>query len=78
MIDAGLRCAKCNAEMVQGFIPDITHGAILVGQWYSGPPEKSFWTNTKHPRAEGVPIGAFRCQKCGFLEFYADAKFAAQ
>jgi hypothetical protein len=64
--------------MVQGFVLDHSYGAILVGTWYPGQPQKSFWTRTRKPFDKGVPIGAFRCLKCGFLEFYADAKFQAQ
>ena len=78
MTDDKLQCSKCNGEMVQGFVPDYTRGGILVADWHAGQPKKSFWTSTKNPSAEGVPLGAFRCQKCGFLEFYADPKFAAQ
>ena len=73
-----MQCPKCQGRMVQGFVPDQTHGGTLVAKWYEGQPEKSFWTSTKRPETEGVPIGAFRCQKCGFLEFYAHLKFAAQ
>jgi Domain of unknown function (DUF6487) len=72
-----LMCPKCKGEMVQGFVPDYSH-AIIVGSWHQGKPKKSFWTGTKAPRADGVPIGAFRCEKCGFLEFYSDLKFAAE
>ena len=65
--------------MIQGFVPDYySHGALRIGSWHPGQPKKSFWSKTKEPIAEGLPIGAFRCEKCGFLEFYADAKFEAQ
>jgi len=64
--------------MAQGFVPDFSQAAVLVGVWHPGQPQKSFWTKTKVPRSEGLPIGAFRCQRCGFLEFYADARFAAE
>jgi hypothetical protein len=73
-----LKCPKCEGGMVQGFLPDNTYGGILVERWHAGQPKKSFWTGTKTPSTEGIPIGAFRCQKCGFLEFYSDPKFAAQ
>jgi hypothetical protein len=78
MTDDKLQCPKCKGEMVQGFVPDYTYGGILVEGWHAGQPKKSIWTRTKAPAAAGVPLGAFRCQKCGFLEFYADPKFAAQ
>jgi hypothetical protein len=63
---------------VLGFVPDRSYGAVLVQGWHPGQAEKSFWTRTKEPPTEGVPIGVFRCRKCGYLEFYADPKFAAQ
>ena len=71
-------CPKCGGEMIQGFVPDFSHGAIFVGAWHAGQPKKSFWTKTKNPSPGGLPIGAFRCQKCGFLEFYSDESFAAE
>jgi hypothetical protein len=71
-------CPKCKGEMVQGFVPDYSHASIFVGSWQEGQPKKSFWTVDKAPLAKGIPIGAFRCTQCGFLEFYADPDFAAQ
>ena len=79
MTNEKMQCPKCQSEMVQGFVPDyFKDRSSFVVAWFAGSPKKSFWKTTKAPRAEGVPIGAFRCQKCGFLEFYSDAKFAAQ
>lgn len=73
-----MKCPKCSGAMVQGFIPDYSDGPIYVEGWIEGQPAKSFWTKTKAAKGEGIPIGAFRCEKCGFLEFYADSKFAAR
>jgi hypothetical protein len=73
-----MRCPKCDGEMVQGFILDVTHGGRLVSQWAEGPPEKSFWTGVKLPAEKLIPVGTFRCDSCGFLESYAKNKFAAQ
>ena len=78
MTNDKLPCTKCKGEMVQGFVPDYSQSVALIGGWHAGQPKKSFWTRTKAPLAEGIPIGAFRCQKCGLLEFYSDGKFAAQ
>ena len=64
--------------MAQGFVADYSMAAALVTSWHAGHPEKRLVGHTKEPRAEGVPIGAYRCQTCGFLEFYADPKFAAK
>jgi hypothetical protein len=73
-----MKCPKCAGKMVQGFVPDYSDASIFVSSWHEGKPRKSFWTVAKAPRIDGVSIGAFRCEKCGYLEFYADAKFAAQ
>ena len=78
MTNDKLQCPKCKGDMVQGFVPDYSYGAVLVAGWQAGQPKKSFWTSTQSPRFEGVPIGAFACAKCGFLEFYAGQRFAAQ
>jgi len=77
MINSKLLWPKCDGEMVQGFVPDYSPAAIFVSGWHEGKPKKSFWTVAKAPLDEGVPIGAFRCGKCGFLEFYTDSVFAA-
>jgi hypothetical protein len=71
------RCPKCDGPMEQGFLPDSSYGDWLVSCWYKGPPKKSFWTRTKGHISEGIPIGAFRCSICGFLELYALDDFAA-
>ena len=64
--------------MIQGFVPDYSRGAALVAGWHAGQPKKSFWTGTKAPLQEGIPIGAFACTECGFLEFYAGPRFAGE
>lgn len=71
-------CPKCEGPMVQGFIPDFFHhSASGVGGWHEGPPQASFWKGTKASLSGGIPVGAFRCQNCGFLELYAAKEFAA-
>ena len=73
-----MQCPKCHGEMEQGFVADYSMAAALVASWHPGHPEKKLVGHTKAPRAEGVPIGAYRCHSCEFLEFYAAPKFAAK
>lgn len=70
-------CPKCEGEMLQGHTLDATYGGVLVGRWVEGAPKKSFWGGLamRNPYAF-LPIAAFRCEGCGFLEFYAGAEFA--
>ena len=73
------RCPKCSGEMAQGFIVDHhAGGKRLVSSWVEGAPEKSFWHSTSVPADKCVPVGAFRCSACGFLESYARPEFAAE
>jgi hypothetical protein len=74
-----IQCPKCNGDMVQGFTFDREQSGIRrVSSWVEGAPEKSFWTGTQVPAEKCVPVGAFRCSVCGFLEFYARPEFAAR
>ncbi len=78
MSDNVQRCPKCNGAMEQGFILDMTHGGRLVSQWAAGTPRKSWWSGTKLPEEDLIPVAAFRCASCGYLECYAREEFAAQ
>jgi hypothetical protein len=45
--------------------------------WQLGPAKKSFWGGLKiSSRAALLPMAAFRCQTCGYVEFYAREEFA--
>jgi hypothetical protein len=77
MSDAKSECPKCAGVMEQGFIPDHAYGVDLVAKWHRGSPKKAYWTGVNVPAVGGLPIAAFRCSKCGFLEFFAGREFAA-
>ncbi len=64
--------------MEQGFVLDNAHAARVVSQWAPGAPLKSFWTGTKVPDKETLPIGTYRCSSCGYLESYARSEFGAK
>ena len=77
-MSAPQRCPKCGSGMKQGFVLDNIPGGRIVSQWAEGAPLKSFWTGTKLPDEDFIPIGAYRCSSCGFLELYARPEFAAK
>jgi transcriptional regulator with XRE-family HTH domain len=56
---------------LEGFIPEATVSPVALLR------ERRRRTGTKAPRSNGIPLGAFRCNGCGFLEFYASEEFAA-
>jgi hypothetical protein len=61
-----IACPKCRQVMQEGY---LIHDARLA-HWHEGPPKHwlgilmSGWTRR-------VPIVAYRCPACGYLEFYA-------
>ena len=65
------KCLRCGTLMTEGFMMDATQGAALVARWVAGPPERSFWTNTKVRGKEQRKVVTYRCPKCGYLESYA-------
>jgi hypothetical protein len=73
-------CPKCKGRMVQGFVPNYGQGGfVYVSSWVEGQPRKSIGgRSTKVPSEGGIPVGAFRCEACGFLEFYSDREFSSQ
>ena len=67
----GKKCPDCRAEMVEGFILDVTHGGTLVPRWLAGQPELSVWTGVKSKGKECRSVASYRCPKCGLLRSYA-------
>jgi hypothetical protein len=65
------RCPKCQGSMQEGFIPDHSHGAVLLTSWVEGEPVKNFFGSVKQRGRTTKPITASRCSVCGFLELYA-------
>ena len=65
-------CPKCNAPMDRGHVPDATYGQVLQSSWAPGEPEtRRFLGGIKYHAAELIPLNAYRCGSCGFVEFYA-------
>jgi len=77
MMETPPKCPKCAGDMIRGVILDYTYGAIVVPHWHEGPPKKSFWFGASKPNSEGIPVAAFRCSSCGFVEFYSHQQFKA-
>ncbi len=67
-------CARCGGALSEGFLLDHGHGnAPMPAEWVEDPPVKSFWTGLKLKDKEHIPVRAFRCERCGLLEFRASS-----
>ena len=71
MAENSATCAKCGGRMQEGFVADYGHGTIIPSRWVKGRPRRSFLTGTKTRDQPNFQMAALRCERCGFVEFYA-------
>ena len=71
MNEAHLRCPKSEGVLREGFVADHAHGAIIPSRWVKGRPQRSFWWGTKLRDRMIFQMMAYRCEGCGYVEFYA-------
>lgn len=72
MDDVDLRCPKCGKPMDRGHVPDAAHGAVLQSSWAPGEAQpRRFFRGIKYQADELIPLTAYRCPMCGYVEFYA-------
>ncbi|HEX8692403.1 MAG TPA: hypothetical protein VF746_08300 [Longimicrobium sp.] len=66
-------CVKCGTPMDFGFLLDRGESNTrLTLEWVEGQPEKSFWAGLKLKGRRRIPVAAVRCQRCGYVELYAN------
>ena len=73
MVQSEIACPKCKHQMQEGFPLDRGDAPARVGEWVEGAPEYG-WLGVKWVRRKRLPITAYRCPSCGYLETYARAK----
>ena len=68
-------CPRCRGPMEPGYILDRTHHhSAKTQKWVEGAPDQSFWWGLKTQGHETHPVHTFRCERCGYLESYANAE----
>jgi hypothetical protein len=72
MADFHPQCPKCELSLARGYVPDAAHGGILQSSWPPGEPEpRRFIGGIKYDADHVLPLTAYRCPRCGYVEFYA-------
>jgi hypothetical protein len=74
MGDFHATCPKCGKFMNRGHMPDYSYSDAIVLQavWAPGDPKpRRFQTGIKADFDAQIPLTAYRCPACGFVEFYA-------
>jgi predicted nucleic-acid-binding Zn-ribbon protein len=66
-MDESKSCPKCHAKMDEGFVVDDQLFAQKQSEWAQGEPSYSF-SGLKNRLK--LPITAFCCQLCGYIESY--------
>ena len=71
MTGAPTTCARCGGSLTEGYLLDRgTYDSPHTAEWVEGPPVKSFWSGLEKGKQQ-IPVKAFRCDRCGLLEFRA-------
>jgi predicted nucleic-acid-binding Zn-ribbon protein len=66
------RCPKCQKAMEEGHVPDVGYGQVTQAGWARGAPEqRRYFGGIKANPKEQLPLTAFRCPSCGYVELYA-------
>ena len=64
------RCPKRNRPIKRGHIPDA--GQVLGSSWAPGAPRpRRFLGSVRYDGRTLVPLDAWRCSACGYVELYA-------
>jgi hypothetical protein len=71
MVSSEIACPKCSRPMEKGFPLDTVDASAKVGHWVEGAPEYLFRVFLKQRKKRKLPITAYRCTSCGYLESYA-------
>ena len=66
------RCPKCDGRMAEGFLVDNGYGTAHISTWQAGEPQRSLLFGVKQKKADQKPVSTFRCERCGYLESYAN------
>jgi hypothetical protein len=67
-------CPKCSTFMDRGYIPDYANSDVVVLQavWTPGDPRpRRFQTGIRTDPGAQIPLTAYRCPSCGYVELYA-------
>ena len=65
-----LNCSKCNSDMQQGVVVDLSYAGILRSMWVEDQADKNV-AGTADTHKRKVKTITYRCSNCGFLDSYA-------
>ena len=66
-----LTCSKCNSDMQQGVVVDLSYAGILSSMWVEDKPETGVVAGIADNHKRKLKTITYRCSNCGFLDSYA-------
>lgn len=67
-------CPRCGIGLQEGYLLDHNQHLQTVTEWIEGAPEKSFWTGLRVKGRQRLPVTAWRCGRCGYVELNAASR----
>ena len=76
MNEVKISCLRCQSDMDTGYVLDQGHHSReQVANWVGGPPDLR-WHGLSTKGHVKVPLVAYRCRECGYVELRAPKKTA--
>ena len=66
-----LNCSKCNSDMQQGLVVDLSYAGILRSMWVEDQAVAGGAPVAVDNHKRKVKTITYRCSNCGFLDSYA-------
>ena len=73
MPEPKIACLRCQADMELGYVLDRAHNSEEVARWVGGPPDRR-WYGLRTKGRVNVPLVAYRCSVCDYVELRAPQK----
>jgi hypothetical protein len=73
MPQSQLKCVRCQGRMEIGVVVDRAHSGMPTREtWVQGIPKWSRWMGLTIKGLPKFPVVSYRCEKCGYLDSYAN------
>ena len=66
-----LNCSKCDGDMQQGVVVDLSYAGILSSMWVEDEPQTGVGAGIVDNHKRKLKTITYRCANCGFLDSYA-------
>ena len=66
-----LICSKCNSDMQQGVVVDLSYAGVLSSMWVEDQAETGVVAGIADNHKRKLKTITYRCSNCGFLDSYA-------